>query len=462
MSDEINALREKVKQDPFDGEAHLALAMRLKDSGLVIEAGKEYRLAWVFLPEDERPRSGLEEVIARSVHGTATRGLILDFLTESLETQAEYAKRAAEGFLLTSGKVSSLAVILKTDTELKNRVYAAKILGTFAQPELPAVEALISVLDTEDDDLYFEVVGALGNITSPASAKPLAASIAGASNERMCAALEALMKMGPFAREALNDIASAIIGKPLDIRIAAAKAIISLQDRRAIEFLSDMAKADEVEDRLAAATALAGADYPRSETLLMELIRDTDSSVREAAAFGLGMRKVDEGGKELFKLSRSQDPRDRAAVARAYGLYEDEEFVEPLFRLLNDPDRMVRYAAAEALAVYKNEVVTNRLWKVLESGTPRRQYGAVLALVCRRAPGARDGLIKLLKSPEAELRTAAAWGFGRTGRFRDIPVLQELLKDEDETVVEAARDAIARLSKPGEVHEGVATRRFLK
>lgn len=179
-------------------------------------------------------------------------------------------------------------------------------------------------------------------------------------------------------------------------------------------------------------------EAPAAEALpfVMRIVPHLDSGeldrlrhvVREAIRFTAVETLVEllrEGG------SVSPGPGFRWTVATVVSLLPGEEGLPPLEALTRDSDPRVRAAAASASGdLLRDEPAAwTRIEAALADEDPWVVQGAVRAMAMARGPEAERRLRRLLRHPEAGVRTDAAWGLtlcgGRTAQRALLPATQD-------------------------------------
>lgn len=200
-------------------------------------------------------------------------------------------------------------------------------------------------------------------------------------------------------------------------------------------------------DALDAIAALGKADL---QTLIDALqSEDQDMSFQAAQSFSrLGKEAVP----ELVKLLQNSEPPRRALAAFALGHVgpEARQAAPALVQALIDPrDRNVRYRAAEALARIdpREGLLWSLCWALSDDDVDVRGRAAetLVQLGSKSVPT----LIEALSDVDCRSRTGAAKALGDIRpRAKDaVPALRELLKDSDDDVREAAKQALRQIEE---------------
>lgn len=158
----------------------------------------------------------------------------------------------------------------------------------------------------------------------------------------------------------------------------------------------------------------------------------------------------------LPPLVASGDAAVRRSLARALGWQEPAyRGTGEMLRILGgDADPEVRRAACWSLALVDPTAALARCRTAVRSGSADPFDVRVLGLL---GGGVDLGPLRELLASDA-LRLSAAHALGDLGQSAAIPALREMLRDQEETVVEAAREALRVLagSDADEVLDAVA------
>ena len=138
--------------------------------------------------------------------------------------------------------------------------------------------------------------------------------------------------------------------------------VAALKRRRDVAGLIDALQTGNERDRRAAANALVTIPDPRAVDPLIEALRSDDWLVRTNAALALGEFQDSRPDSALRRIVQplnaalgDQQPSVRAAAASALGRLRDPASVEPLVAVLDDDNPAVGKTAALVLRGYDDE-----------------------------------------------------------------------------------------------------------
>lgn len=203
--------------------------------------------------------------------------------------------------------------------------------------------------------------------------------------------------------------------------------------------------------RCSAASALGKMGDKRTVEPLIEALRDSFSDVRYHAAGALGEIGDSRAVEPLIEALGDEDYEVRGNAALALGKIEDKRAVEPFIKVLKDKDRGVRMRATEALDqlgwIPKDDsekiryLIAKKQWdELVKLGEP-----------------AVGSLIETLEDEDiniacgATIREALAVGegaaraLGEIGDKRAVEPLTKALKDGDESIRRAAKNALEKI-----------------
>jgi HEAT repeat protein len=182
------------------------------------------------------------------------------------------------------------------------------------------------------------------------------------------------------------------------VRIAAAKGLGQLGNRRAAEALATRLDSEDFDLRMSASIALMQLGDPRGVESISKCLKDADAKRRERA------------------------------ITELIGFSNDESLTAPLIEALEDPSIRVRLYAAGFLGRLRNRAATDAL---LAKVTDRENLRAVLqGLSQTRDDRALAILINHLDDDDLEIRQTAAYGIAAFGEKDGVQPLLQHLKDE--------------------------------
>ena len=203
--------------------------------------------------------------------------------------------------------------------------------------------------------------------------------------------------------------------------------------------------------RSSAAEALGKIGDKRAVEPLIEALRDSFSDVRYYAARALGEIRDSRVVEPLIEALRDEDYEVRGNAALALGKIGDKRAVEPLTKSLKNKDRGVRMRATEAL---------DRLGWIPKDDSEKTRYLIAKKqwdeLVKLGVP-AVGSLIETLEDEDINIecgatiregiavREGAARTLGKIEDKRAVEPLTKALKDGDESIRRAAKNALEKI-----------------
>lgn len=323
----------------------------------------------------------------------------------------EIRRSAAEALGNLGIEAAALAAAIK-DSDADVRWSAIEALGRIGPAALPAVPALIAVLD--DPALRSPAADALGSIGSGASAAGPA--LASRLKELGRAGVVALARVG---------------GEP---------------SRAAVPFLIEELKSDDHRVRWDAVMVL-GAMGPLAREAAPALL---DLGSKGDAMAGLTAWSVDRKVGLPYYVSqlKSAEPGIRPWIASELGWAKDEakEAVRALTESLADPAVAKVSSWALALIAGDSTGAVARMTEALGDPSPTVRQVSIAALgrLGPEAAPASTGLMRCLKDPDPNVRAGAAGALAAIGPAARVAAgaLDELLRDDKPKVRQAAEAAL--------------------
>jgi len=361
--------------------------------------------------------------------------------------------------------------------DVYTRIKAIWALGRLKAKAAPAVPFLIHML--ADDAEYTpgvphgsprhiivhrDVAMALEAIGRPARPALRKAATESQVPVRIRAA-RILVRMGD--KKAIEIIAAATSDKRPAVRFEAAAILAEFRDRRTIEPL--VASLDDKDLRLDTLRLLRQLHDPRANRRLLALLAGTTdqwtANVILSAMGGPGPAGLDLT--EILAALKSDRTFTRGAAAGALGRIGDPNAIAPLLSALKDKEGYVRSSVVGALGRIGDRRATAALIETMKSDPHDgvRMFSAE-ALGRIADPAAFDPLLAALKDKDSHVRKVAADSLGLMGDTRAIPELVGLLGDGYDGPRSAATRVLVRIGRPATaalisaLSEGDATARM--
>lgn len=327
------------------------------------------------------------------------------------------------------GDVESLTQLLRESDNDTVRKRAAEILGDLAATDVPAINRLVEVAQSDPD--------------------------AGVR----AAAIDALDQL-----EEVERLVAAMAGEGIDTEGA---------DWAKADAFVEALGADEPEMRMAAATVLGRVGSNRATATLLKRLGDPNPRVRARVARALGRIGDPRAVEPLAARTTDEHVSVRREIAEALGLIGNEEALEALIALLEDESETVRRIAASSLGNFRTarpvdalvsaladrsavvrRSATFSLIELLSNAPPRRSHQLREAVVERlSAEGDRnvvDPLVDIVgEGTQSHQRRNAAWLLGEVASPDEaegaVPALVGLLDDEDDMTAQFAATSLASI-----------------
>ncbi|MDI6641837.1 MAG: amidohydrolase family protein, partial [Elusimicrobiota bacterium] len=221
---------------------------------------------------------------------------------------------------------------------------------------------------------------------------------------------------------------------------------VHIDTRTAIEKLSD----SDVNIRRDALISIIAERNEKNIPYLMKLLKDKDSQIRRFAIQGL----VDSGGSvekislAILKLLKSEkDIAVQIACMNSLGRLKYRPAVELLVEFLNHEYPILRSYAVRALGEIADPKTYLEIVKKIGDQAEGVKVEAMRVAVKCKIKQAITNMIKNLSHPIGVVRKEAVIALGELGDASVKKELEKLLTDTDKSVVEAAKDAIEKITR---------------
>jgi HEAT repeat protein len=164
---------------------------------------------------------------------------------------------------------------------------------------------------------------------------------------------------------------------------------------------------------------------------------------------------VDQAVPLLLDLLGNSSGQVRASAAQALGELKADSAYDPLVELLNDREVSVRAAAASALGDLGDPRVARDLERLAATGVGPLRLAAIGALGKLGNTAVLVTLRKALNDDDMDVRLAAAVALGHIHHKDVIPLLQDVYRNQEESVVVRVYACVsaAGLGDPGAANQ---------
>lgn len=345
------------------------------------------------------------------------------------------------------------------------------------------VETLVTVVTkVNDDELIAEAVRALEKIKDRRTIPVLKNLLIHDNHDIVFAAVRGLCVMGE--EEGIRFLEECLTSSQDFVKAEAARLLADFGDPSHVQGLIQLLFDTSARVRLNAIHALGKIEADKAAPLLKTALGDSEPAIRASAAEALGNCGDESLVPALCELLEDSHPDPKRCAAEALGKLKDPSAVAYLIVLLGDEDDRVRVAACNSLMSLafwledleaKNRLSIALVISLEDALEPVRAAAAetlgylglvddeglealhtrlkdtssaVIIAACAALgsiadPRSADELKQLLASPDPLVRWNAVTSLGKLS-FADKPqVLRKMMRDEDETVREAAKAALS-------------------
>lgn len=320
----------------------------------------------------------------------------------------------------------------------ETRVAACDVLVRIGEP---SVEALIDLLDEDDQDVRMACAASLGKIASKKGTMALHKSMEDIRAVRQIAIGSLCSICDPRSTELL---VSVLRGGTDDgeVRARSARALSVIGGPRAISALANTLGDLDLKVRTSVVSGLQRMGEPVVPAILAAMASGSET-VREAGAQALERIDSPSASSALAKLVSDPNPDVRASAARGLGIQTANPQPGMLIPVLSDNAGAVAEAAADSLTGMGSRAIPFLISALKASGSEVSKYRAAHALAKIGSPAVPSLLDSL--NGDVELRKWVAYALGRTGDARAKPALEKFANDGDKDLAWVAKRALDRL-----------------
>lgn len=341
---------------------------------------------------------------------------------------------------------------------LSNEYWMGRDLAAQALTDMgsEAVIPLVAALKCDDKERRFWSIKILGKMGESSAFNEILNFLKDPDSEIRMAAIEAL---GDFGNpKAIPNIIEKFVDPAWVVRKRASKSIVTFGQLSVHPLLKVLSSSNE-DAKYWALRALGEIKPKRIAPALIKLFKDKSWTIRNATADVLSQYGAETLPELTALLKESEDVEIRYWLIRAIGKIQSTDSLMLLYGLLDDPSESIRDSAQKALANYGTPIVDD-LFALLKTDKRRmlesicttfQQMGAakMVPILCdalgkydehlnywiRRVLAsfkkeAHKPVLKLLESSENEVRRQAILSIGQIGNEKDSSYIQPHLKDE--------------------------------
>jgi HEAT repeat protein len=228
---------------------------------------------------------------------------------------------------------------------------------------------------------------------------------------------------------------------PREAQQRALQALIADGDQAALASLGEIAN-----DSVVGVQALGALGNEAALRTLVTALKNSQGGDRTRAINALAATKSPLAVQPIIEVLSDPMPSNQIAAATALGRLEAREAMAPLKALMQDPQFTVRFAVAGALFRLHDGQGSSFLWDLYTSPHALIRAQALEATATEPTPAWLSGVRQLLTDPDPQVRLLAARLEAPHDPAAAAAAVQDLLRDGNIAVVEAATTALAEVA----------------
>ncbi|MCP4170933.1 MAG: hypothetical protein GY758_09205 [Fuerstiella sp.] len=313
--------------------------------------------------------------------------------------------------------------------EVKGRQLVGVINSVAVRKDAQAVDALVGLASSDDDEVAAAAVSALGMLATPESIIAVQQALSGRSSLRMTAADACLTAADRLLTEGKNADALKVLsslrsaGLPKFINVASRFGEIRSGSRNVNDLMNSYLNDDDPAlFRIGLELAHNLTDSDTTGQLVEQL--DSLSPVRRILVMHvLGNRGDVSALPTVIEASSSDDANMKIAAVRVLGTLGDGSVVPILLQTAVSADEALATTARESLALLGGDDVDVQLAKRLENSDGQERLVLVDVAGRRGISSVIPLLLKYVSADDPELRNSAIDGLGMTVGLKEYPQL---------------------------------------
>lgn len=336
-----------------------------------------------------------------------------------------------------------IVILQLRDGRAKTRSQAARTLSEHPSPL--ARKDLLRCLNDSDDEVRYWATVALSALEDEKLTSRIAAQLDDpATQVRMVAAK--VLATRPY-RGAVQNLLRSLGDPDENVAYWAGQALGALGEYALPQLIACLGD-DVWKRRAGAARVIERAGVAVVPYLVRALTKD-DDNIRYWTLKLLGQLRAFDALPELTRFLEATERDLVIAAASALGELGDRRAIPALIRMLAHPDELVRRAVIDALARLPDSSV-HELTQMLASNQRLMRLSSSLALAAAGDTSLKP-LLDQLAAESSEIRYWVVRALERMQQPAVVPVLEDLVDDDDVEVQRAAAAALASFELPAEV-----------
>ena len=374
-------------------------------------------------------------------HGTAQSVPALEDLLSN-EQLSQSARHALESMPGSEAENALIAGLAQTSGPLKAGV--AESLGI--RGDSKAVSALARLLTDPDIAIARAAASSLGDIATPEALTALEAQLKNSDATRQPAMIEGSLRCAQTMLAAGDHDHSLALYKEIYqlqakefYHVAAYRGIV-LASPNGVDLIVDAVKNGPASIQMEAVGLVHNKEIPGVTTAIAALLPKVDPLVQVALIGGLTQRDDPEAAPAIVALAKQAAPEVRIAAVSALGTLGSDKDVSLLIDIAATAGDPAQASARQALELVNRGNPNQALMDMLASAKAPAQVEITKALTARSAVAATPQLLQLAKQGDESVRDAA---FQALARLVDQPQLDTLVQLVSEMTTDDGRSSAA-------------------
>jgi HEAT repeat protein len=408
--------------------------------------------------EERLASSNAEERREATIELGRAGNMVLPLLFRAIGDADWRVRKTAVEAIVAIGGESVVTLLIRTLSSHENAGARNSAIEALVQIGVPAVNTVLSALDTPDPDVRKFIVDILGDLRDPRAVPALINRLEDGDENIRVASAEALGKIrDPQAVDALL----ACLFRPEHgwLGYAAAEALGAIGDERALEPLLTALGNSSLREPVLEALGKIGnantlgplihglADSLRivrevSSVALVAIYRKNAPPEQQTIILAVRSGATDKSVDFLEELLGTSNGKLQKAAIFLLGWIGRDSSIRKLLALLQE-EELEEPLAQALMHIDANKATFLFAYLSSDNALIRRTVARVLGDL--RVAGAEDPLVSLLQDENGHVRSAAAVALGRLRSRKAINPLLGLLTDEYESVQESAIQALAAI-----------------